>query len=207
MEIFRSKENILWDFDGVILDSMDVRTMGFKVILRDYSIEEVEQLVKFHEDNGGLSRYVKFKYFFREIRREEKTDQLVQEFAAAYSEIMKENLTSKEKLNKEVVNFIRSNHNIYKMHIVSGSDGEELRYLCEQLGLSRFFVSIEGSPTPKIDLVSNILLKNNYQNKNTCLIGDSVNDLEAAEENNIEFYGYNNSLLKDKAKYYIKEFK
>jgi histidinol phosphatase-like enzyme len=45
-------------------------------------------------------------------------------------------------------------------------------------------------------LVENILKKHNYDKKSTCLIGDSLNDYEAAKVNNINFYGYNNTNLK-----------
>jgi phosphoglycolate phosphatase-like HAD superfamily hydrolase len=38
------------------------------------------------------------------------------------------------------------------------------------------------------------------------LIGDSINDYEAAEESNIDFYGYNNEELKEVSKKYINNF-
>ena len=58
---------ILWDFDGVLIDSMEIRELGFRKLFQDFSIEEVEELIKFHKENGGLSRYVKIKYFYEEI--------------------------------------------------------------------------------------------------------------------------------------------
>ncbi|WP_316928080.1 HAD family hydrolase [Gillisia marina] len=62
---------------------------------------------------------------------------------------------------------------------------------------SFFFKSIHGSPTPKIQLVDTILKQHNYIPKETLLIGDSINDFEAADRNNISFAGYNNlDLLK-----------
>ena len=206
MKEFRNKKNILWDFDGVILDSMDIRTTGFKKVLKDYPKGQVDQLIKFHKQNGGLSRYVKFKYFFKEIRKEENSDSLVQTCANFYSQIMIENLNSKERLIEEVFDFIKNNHTYYKMHIVSGSDGEELRYLCDKLDIVKFFVSIEGSPTSKTQLIENILKKNDYQEQETCLIGDTINDLEAAGENRIQFFGYNNTMLRQKAENYIEKF-
>lgn len=207
MREFQDKKNVLWDFDGVILDSMDIRTLGFKQVLKDYPKEQVDQLIKFHKDNGGLSRYVKFDYLFKEIRREKDYDELVQEMAAQYSEIMLKNIASKERLIKEVLKFIEENHHLYNMHIVSGSDEDELRHLCKKLELTKFFISIKGSPTPKIQLVADLLRNYNYQKQETCLIGDSVNDLEAALENGIEFLGYNNILLKQKTDNYIEKFR
>jgi phosphoglycolate phosphatase-like HAD superfamily hydrolase len=92
------------------------------------------------------------------------------------------------------------------MHIVSGSDGNELRYLNEQLGLSSFFKSIQGSPVPKIKLVENLVLSGEINPKTTCLIGDAQNDFDAANANQIEFFAYNNPKLKGLGLTYVDSF-
>ena len=66
---------ILWDFDGVLMNSNSVRDLGFEKVLAGYPVEEVKSLMKYHQANGGLSRYVKFRYFFEEIRKENVSDQ------------------------------------------------------------------------------------------------------------------------------------
>ncbi len=81
MKDFSDKEVIFWDFDGVIIDSEKVRTAGFEKVLRDYPKEEVEQLIQYHKKNGGLSRYVKFRYFFEEIRKSPISDERVDELS------------------------------------------------------------------------------------------------------------------------------
>jgi phosphoglycolate phosphatase-like HAD superfamily hydrolase len=206
MKRFKNKNVILWDFDGVILDSMDVREKGFREVLAQYPEEQVEQLLEYHNNNGGLSRYVKFRYFQEEILQEEVDEQKVSGMAADFSAIMRKELTSKERLTPEVLDFIKTYYTSFDMHIVSGSDGEELRFLASQLGISAYFKSIEGSPTPKISLVKDILKKYNYKQEEVCLIGDSINDYEAAYENHIDFFGYNNPFLKAKGLNYIESF-
>ena len=62
---------ILWDFDGVIINSNQIRERGFREVLSEYPISQIESLIDFHRRNGGLSRYVKFKYFFNDIRGED----------------------------------------------------------------------------------------------------------------------------------------
>ena len=59
---------IFWDFDGVILNSNKVRDSGFEIVLKDFPKNQVELLLNYHRQNGGLSRYVKFRYFFEVIR-------------------------------------------------------------------------------------------------------------------------------------------
>ena len=57
-------KNILFDFDGVIHDSNTVKTDGFRTIFNKYPKNIVENLVEYHEANGGISRYSKIRYFF-----------------------------------------------------------------------------------------------------------------------------------------------
>ena len=200
-------KTILWDFDGVILDSMAVRDWGFKEIFKDFSKEHVIKLLEYHQANGGLSRYVKIRYFYENILGKLISEERVLEYAEAFSVLMKQELTNTDNLIVDAVSFIRENSRKFSFHIVSGSDQAELRFLCKELGLESYFISIHGSPTPKIQLVKTLLEEHGYDNKNTCLIGDSINDFEAAEANDISFYGYNNLFLLKTSKAYIHSFK
>jgi HAD superfamily hydrolase (TIGR01549 family) len=197
-------KNILFDFDGVILDSMVVRDLGFREIFKKYPKEKVEELINFHRINGGLSRFVKIEHFYKNILEEDITKEKINELASQFSEIMRLELIKEKYLIKETVDFIKNNYKKYNMYIVSGSEHNELNYLCEKLGLKKYFITISGSPTPKKELVKNIL--NNINPKETILIGDSINDYDAAKENNISFHGYNNEKLKPFSNKYINSF-
>lgn len=206
MKEFENKNVILWDFDGVILNSMDVREIGFREVLSAYPEDQVKKLLDYHNENGGLSRYVKFRYFLEEIRGEEANKDKIASLAEEYSAIMRKELPTKERLIPEVMNFIEAEHYRYEMHIVSGSDGEELRFLAKELEISGFFKTIQGSPRPKISLVEDILEECEYQRQEVCLVGDSINDYEAAKANDIDFFGYNNDSLKKRGLKYIHTF-
>jgi phosphoglycolate phosphatase-like HAD superfamily hydrolase len=187
---------VLWDFDGVILNSNAVRDKGFETVLSGFPKEEVDKLLSFHRKNGGLSRYVKFRYFFEEIKGEEISKEEINHWASKFSDIMLSSLKDKSLLIPETNNFIKENYQNYQMHIVSGSDQTELRELCKSLEIDYFFKSIHGSPTPKNDLVKMLINKYNYDPINGILIGDSINDFEAAKVNNINFKGFGNPKIK-----------
>ncbi len=206
MNEFENNKVILWDFDGVIIDSMDVREKGFRKVLSEYSEEQVERLLEYHRENGGLSRYVKFRYFQEEILQKEIDEDEVARMAEVFSGIMRKELTTKDKLIREVLDFIEAEHSHFEMHIVSGSDGDELRFLASKLEITQYFKTIEGSPRPKISVVKDILKKYDYNRGEVCLIGDSINDYDAAKENKIDFYGYNNLKLKSMGLKYIVSF-
>ncbi|HEG3340327.1 haloacid dehalogenase [Campylobacter jejuni] len=199
-------KNILWDFDGVIIDSLAIRDYGFREILKNFDKDLVEKLIIYHQTNGGLSRFHKIKYFFNEILKRNIDDKEIQNYASKFSLIMKEELVKSKYLILDSVNFIQKNYKKYNFHIVSGSEHNELNFLCQKLQIRQYFHSIHGSPTPKIELVKNLLFQENYKKHETILIGDSINDFEAAKLNQIDFYGYNNPRLKDISKVYVEKF-
>ena len=186
---------ITWDFDGVIILSDGVREKGFRQVLAEYSPDDVEKLLKFHRANGGLSRYVKIRYFFENIIKESIQEQRVQGIANRFSAIMRKELIDPMLLNPEWVQTIDHLASKYSHHIVSGSDGEELKYLCKGLGINHYFKSIYGSPSPKGDLIKKVMNEGCYGRDNMVMVGDSINDYDAAKETGIGFIGYRNKSL------------
>ena len=189
-------KTIFWDFDGVILDSMKVRDWGFEEIFKTFKNPEIKKLLKFHRDNGGLSRYVKIRYFFEKILNKSTNDKEIQNYANAFSLLMKKELVNPNNLIEDSLNFVKNNYKNYNFHIVSGSDQNELRFLCKKLKINKYFKSINGSPTSKDFLIKFVLENFEYSIKNSCLIGDSINDYEAAKANKIIFFNYNNKNIK-----------
>jgi len=206
MAIRSEIKNIFWDFDGVLLDSNAIRDYGFCEVLKEFPKQQVDKLLAFHRENGGWSRYIKFRFFFEEIRNEKISDSEVQSWADKFSNAVLFRLKNHNLLINDSLNFVKSNFEKYNMHIVSGSDGIELNYLCEYFKIDKFFKTIQGSPTPKKELVKIVMEGHKYDATKTVLVGDSKNDWEAAIENKIEFIGYNNIEFQKLQMNYISSF-
>jgi len=194
-------KNIIFDFDGVILDSVSLKTEAFRRLFEAFDATDVNTFIAYHQENGGVSRYAKIRYFFETILKRSIDEVEVARYANRYSTLTKEALSQPTYLIKDCVEFIHKHYQSFRMHIASGADEEDLHYICNHLGLTRYFVSIHGSPTPKNQLVKALLLTNAYVQEETILIGDSINDYDAAKENHITFYGYNNTLLRPLGRY------
>ena len=59
--------HLFFDCDGVILDSNHIKTKSFYEIALNFGEINAKKLVNFHTSNGGISRYIKLKYFTEEI--------------------------------------------------------------------------------------------------------------------------------------------
>lgn len=99
--MFDTLEVILWDFDGVILDSVNIRDKGYWNVLKGYPDDKVEKLLKFQQINGGLSRFVKFRYFYEDILGKDISNEKINHFAKQYSDYVVKRLTDPNLLIKD----------------------------------------------------------------------------------------------------------
>ena len=205
-EIKSEIKTIFWDFDGVILNSQNIRAYGFRKIFEGFDSDSVERLIEYHFKNGGISRFHKIEYFFKEILGRDITQDRIEDYASEFSEIMKRELFNKKFIITDTLAFIKENYKNYNFYITSGAEHNELNLLCDKLELRQYFISIHGSPTLKEIILANLLKENAYKPSECVLIGDSYKDYKAASANGINFYGYNNESLKKVSKIYIDTF-
>ena len=53
-------KSIIFDCDGVILNSNKIKTESFRKIMIQFDQSAVKEFINYHKNNGGLSRYRKF---------------------------------------------------------------------------------------------------------------------------------------------------
>ncbi|ABE52503.1 HAD family hydrolase [Methanococcoides burtonii] len=184
-------KNIIFDFDGVILNSMAIKTKAFRDLFSSYPKNVVDDFIEYHLKNGGVSRYRKIDYFHKQLLGIDISEKEILEYAQKYSSLTRNELTDPNYLIQDTFNFIKCNHSRYNMHIASGADEKDLIYICNGLEISKYFMTINGSPIIKSEIIDTILTTYKYKKEETCLIGDSINDHEAAKKNSILFFGYN----------------
>ena len=175
-------KNIIFDFDGVILESNEIKIQGFLKLFQKFGKENSIKISNYFKDNAGLSRYEVINYFFLVILNEEMDKIKLTEYANQYSKIVKKSV-----LNAEFVigvkKFLSTNIQ-YKLFIVSSSDEKDLKYICMKLNIDKYFESIIGSPTKKADNIKFIIDSFGLKKNETVYVGDSVNDYHATIKNN-----------------------
>ena len=61
-DLLKNKRLFAFDFDGVIVDSVNIKTEAFAEIYKPYGQKIVDRVINHHISNGGMSRFKKFKY-------------------------------------------------------------------------------------------------------------------------------------------------
>ena len=85
LEKYLSKYDLIfWDFDGVIKDSIDVKTDAFYEIFLQFG-KNISDLVKIHHEmNGGMSRYEKIPIYLK-LANQKPDEFLVQKISEDFS--------------------------------------------------------------------------------------------------------------------------
>ena len=64
---FSSYKSVIFDCDGVLLDSNQIKTDAFYQTVLPYGENIAKQFADYHKKNGGISRNKKFEYFLKNI--------------------------------------------------------------------------------------------------------------------------------------------
>ena len=178
--------NIIFDFDGVILDSNNVKTIAFKNISKRFGEGKSLALVNYHIKNGGVSRFIKIKWFVENVLKN-KNEDLIRNLVEEYGNEVSKSLESCS-FRTDLFELKKKLKDTQWSIASGGKQDEIINLLKKKLLLEIFDNGIYGSPTPKMEIVKNTInnAEPNEENK-FFLIGDSFYDYVCAKENGIKF--------------------
>ncbi len=189
MPLLSSYEVYIFDCDGVILDSNQLKVEAMRCALEMHFSDQklIVECVDYFRHNFGKSRFHHVAYFLDTILdiKEEQKDELEQLILADFSKQCRTLYLSAE-LTPDFMAFIEQCKG--KRYVASGSEQSELRDVFVRRGLDVHFDGVFGSPTPKAELIQHILEQE--KNTNAVMFGDAMSDLESAQANDIDFVFY-----------------
>lgn len=179
---------IIFDFDGVLVQSMDIKTKAFATLYKAYGQRIIDEVVNYHNMHGGVSRYEKFRYFHNTLLGMSLSEEEMENLDRKFSQIVMQSvIDAPEVLGAQA--FLQQFHHLLSYHVASATPHAELVNIIDKRHLSSYFTSIHGSPENKINIIDKILKKNGYKNNRVVMIGDALSDLQAALTTNIQFIG------------------
>ncbi len=178
---------LVFDCDGVVLDSNKVKTEAFYQATLPYGKAAAQAMVDYHVANGGVSRYKKFAHFLEQIvpsHSEQKGPDL-EALLKAYAGHVREGLLSCEMAPG--LEALRHQTPDARWLIVSGGDQAELRDVFASRGIAEWFDGgIFGSPDTKDEILVRELVSSNIQQP-ALFLGDSKYDYQAASAAGLDF--------------------
>ena len=177
---------IIFDFDGVLVESVDIKTNAFRNLF-SFS-PRVDEIVQYHIDNAGIPRFEKFRHIYKNILCEELTDERFYELSDQFSSLVIDAVV-KAPCVPGASGFLKKIWKTIPIFVISATPESELMEIIRRRNMGRYFRGILGSPAKKADNIGALIRKEHLDPKRTIYVGDAVNDLNAALEAGVRFVG------------------
>jgi len=185
MQQLSQSKLIFWDFDGVIKDSVEVKTHAYVKLFQPFGSVVAKRVREHHEAHGGMSRFDKFPLYLQ-WAGEEPSQSRVSEFCDQFSQVVLQGVIDAPWV-AGVEDYLRSNRHKQTFVLVSATPQDELEQILHALDLTKCFAEVFGAPTYKKDAIRMTLAARGLDPRDCLMIGDARADLEAAEANQVPF--------------------
>jgi len=176
---------LILDFDGVIVESIPLKTVAFRKVF-SFAPEHLDKIIEFHLENGGMSRYDKFRYIYENILHEPLTAEQEERLAGEYVGLIFDAMLTVPYV-EGAEEFLRDCSRVLPLYIVSATPEGEMHEIARRRDLTKYFVRIYGSPKTKAECIREILAETGASPDEALFVGDAPNDWEAAHETNVRF--------------------
>jgi phosphoglycolate phosphatase len=178
---------ILLDFDGVILDSVAIKTQAYARIYQEEDPRLLAEIINYQSLHGGVTRRDKFAYFERHLFGRPGDPESLDRLAASYRDLVYEAVLGCAFV-PGAEGFLEIAHGRIDLHLVSGTPHNELVDIVHRRGLAKYFATVHGAPMQKHDAFAQIVARG-YDPARTLAVGDAVTEYVAASDLGIPFLG------------------
>jgi phosphoglycolate phosphatase-like HAD superfamily hydrolase len=180
---------IIFDFDGVLVESVDIKTMAFAKLFESEGKKIVEKVVDYHLRNTGVSRFEKIKYIYKNMLNRHLSKETFDSLCRQFSHLVVDEVVNAPYV-KGAKEFLDDYAKKYSCFVASATPQDEIEDIIKRKQMTGYFKGVYGSPKKKVDIVREILA----MPLNSCLvpqsfvyIGDAMSDYLAAKDNKVLF--------------------
>jgi phosphoglycolate phosphatase-like HAD superfamily hydrolase len=176
---------VFWDFDGVIKDSVNVKSLGYENLFSSFGKELVDRVSQHHKVHGGISRFEKIPLYLNWAGQGSNSVR-VQEYCERFSKLVFQAVIDSPWV-PGVQEYLKINKSRQCFVLITGTPQEEIEQILKALKLASFFREVHGAPKKKAVVIKDILKRFQYLPDQALVVGDSGTDLQAAQENKVSF--------------------
>ena len=183
-----SVQAVVFDFDGVLVESLDVKKRAFASLFEPFGAEIVAKVMGYYALNEGISRVVKARHCYREFLGRDIGDDALAEL----------NRTFAARTVRDVIasawvpgarDFLAGHQGQVRMFTASGTPEEELRHIAAERRMDHYFDRVCGSPRSKADIIEDLIADFGLDRERCVMVGDAMADYCGAAETKIRFIG------------------
>lgn len=180
---------VVFDFDGVLVESVDVKTNAFATLFQDEGEEVARKVVAYHLDHGGISRFEKFRYYYAHFLKRPLTAEKERELADRFAALVLDAVIRSPYVPGALDSLRLLHGRKIPLYVASGTPEGELRHIVKERGIGHFFEGVFGAPRTKGDILAAILKERGISPSEAVMVGDAMTDYDAALETGVQFIG------------------
>lgn len=178
-----SYKAIVFDFDGVILDSESYKIQTFKSLFSSFP-DYIDKIDEYNKANRGISRYDKFRYIYQTILQLPYTEDVEKMLGEAYNSKLVQNLGSIS-LISGVKKFLEQQH--VPLYIASSSKESEMDQAMQAHGIKKYFKKTYDQSNTKEYAILDVKKKLKLKGDKILFVGDAIIDYEIAQKTKVDF--------------------
>lgn len=179
---------IFFDFDGVLVESVEIKTGAFKILYQDEDENILQSILAHHLDHEGISRVEKIRHYHKTFLNIDLGEDELAVLAGRFSMLVKDAVINCDSV-AGAMEFLETHAGNLPIFVVSGTPEDEMLDVVEQRGMSRYFTSVHGSPRRKTPIVTDLLKKHGLKGPDCLFVGDAMTDYGAAMDTGLQFIG------------------
>ncbi|HTE53101.1 MAG TPA: HAD family hydrolase [Kofleriaceae bacterium] len=170
---------VVFDFDGVILESADIKTDAFVELFSHLPPSLVAQVREHHLANLGISRFVKFDWIYQNVIQQPLAETERLELGDRFSSIaLRKVLACPFVPGAEAA--LAALAPRYPLFVASGTPQDELDRVVDARELRAHFREVWGSPREKANILADIASRHDLAMDQILFVGDGASDERAA---------------------------
>lgn len=180
-------KTIVLDFDGVIVESEEIKNQAFRDLFSDYP-QYVDQIMSYHLAHKTTSRYDKFEFIVTNILGETYNESRASVIDSRFSPLIRQRIIECPYVPgaEDFLDFFSSKLPLY---LVSATPQGELGDIVKARGIGEYFKKTYGNPWQKTDAIEEIMHEENVIPEAIVYIGDTMDDYRVAEQLGLLFVG------------------
>lgn len=180
-------QTIILDFDGTIVESVGIKDSAFKTLFSEYP-EHLDSIMEYHLSHNATVRFEKFKHIAENILNQEYNKVTKRILSNRFSELVFKRIVECPYVHG-AEEFLEHFWSRIPLYLASASPVEELEKILEARDLKKYFKNVYAIPWVKMDVIQDILKRENILPEEAVFIGDAFEDYEAARSTEVFFIG------------------
>jgi phosphoglycolate phosphatase-like HAD superfamily hydrolase len=176
---------VFWDFDGVIKESVDVKTRAFEALFSPYGAEVAARVRAHHEAHGGVSRFEKMPLYLTWAGLDAR-EATVRTWCDRFSEVVLQAVIDSPWV-PGVPDYLETHYKQQHFVLVTATPQTEIEIILHRLGVTHWFRQVFGAPNRKAEAIGQVLDQQQVSHSHALMVGDAESDWMAAKHHDVSF--------------------